>query len=1237
MKKIITVAVVFILLLTSLSGKIVLADGVSSPQGNVLCGRIEQGELLYPQGIFVNKDNNIFVVDQGNCRVQEFNKKGKFIRMFGGKDYLYRPSDVAVLPDGNIIVLDSYNQATTGSGIAVFSKDGKFIKKINSFGKDGSYAFNAPSGVSLDKDGNIYITDTVNNRILIFDDNLNFLEQFGNDYLSSPTGIAVGNKNIYVGDFGNRRIDIFSKDTYKLVNTITQFTVKRNVGFWYPYYKTFTFKPSPLSLSVDDNNLYFVDAKEDVIVSFGKNGKEKQTIERFGTAKGQFVKPYGISVFNNIIYTTDQKLGRVLAFDANGNYKFGIYSTIYEPYSVDQPMGISEDKDGNIYICDEATGRILKVDKNFSLEDMDFSNSDIPFKDVHQNGEVGQVPFVFYPQEIQMDKNGNIYVLDYGSIFGEIDEGGFTIGTFSRILKFSQDLKYKRTIADVRKFPFLTDFIIDKGYIFATALSGIFKFDLSGEMIAQNASLGMPEEITKGNDGYLYIADSSHSSIDVIDTNLKLVKRIELFGHSKGGLAYSKGVAIAQNGNIYVADTGNSQIVVFDKNGDYKFSFGNLGNKENKLIHPTRIFIKGKSVFVSDPYASTVKVFDLSGNFKQYIASNKFFSGAFIYPSKVAVNSSGMMAVLDNYMGRIYLYKNGSYLESFNVFPDYSKRFSNFIKENELIIGDIALGEDNSVYLLNGNDSTITRFYNNGLSADVDSSLTGFYPSAITISKNGILYIASSEGKVIYGKWSKGSFVKKGEIDLSKVRTSIERSVYPAAIFVKRDILYIADTSNFAVEAFNMKTKHLITIPIKYPESEMSSTPEGVTADNNGNIYVCNSALSRIEVYDNDGKFLYEFGKKGGPLGDASVLNSFPGAVKGYVGYFLYPSGIALSNDHLYIADTLNRRIQSFDVSNLPSDAGVPCVAGSVSKQGVTLNWKTISKSNVKGYAVFKKEDNSFKEIARLDALKDSYLDRVVKNGETYNYFVRTILNNEKLSFPTNAVSVNVEGVVRDTTPPDIKIISPNNNSIANADFTIVKGTVTDESGLRKLTINKNNVSVSSDGSFSTTVNLTKDSNTITIVATDKAGNEATKTITVIYRPEIIITLQPNNPNMTVNGVNQEIDPGRGTKPVIILKWSRTVVPIRAIVEALGGTIKWDGKERKVTINLKGTVIELWINKPQARVNGEKKWIDSNNHDVRPIIVNSRTMLPLRFVTENLGCTVDWDPDTKTITITYSE
>jgi len=133
-------------------------------------------------------------------------------------------------------------------------------------------------------------------------------------------------------------------------------------------------------------------------------------------------------------------------------------------------------------------------------------------------------------------------------------------------------------------------------------------------------------------------------------------------------------------------------------------------------------------------------------------------------------------------------------------------------------------------------------------------------------------------------------------------------------------------------------------------------------------------------------------------------------------------------------------------------------------------------------------------------------------------------------------------------------------------------------------------------------------------------GNKTTKTLTVIYKkPVQIITLilQIGSSTFIVNGETRTLD----SPPII--KNGRTLVPIRAIVEAMGGSVSWDGTEKKVTITLKDSVIELWINKPQAKVNGELNWIDDTNHKVIPEIINGRTMLPLRFVVETLGAKVD--------------
>jgi hypothetical protein len=187
------------------------------------------------------------------------------------------------------------------------------------------------------------------------------------------------------------------------------------------------------------------------------------------------------------------------------------------------------------------------------------------------------------------------------------------------------------------------------------------------------------------------------------------------------------------------------------------------------------------------------------------------------------------------------------------------------------------------------------------------------------------------------------------------------------------------------------------------------------------------------------------------------------------------------------------------------------------------------------------------------------------------------------------------------------------------------------------VTVNGNPVQVKSDGTFSVSLSLLYNTNLINIVSKAKSGEQTAISRTVYFKGSIKITIvmQIGNKIMTVNGMNQEIDPGRDTAPLILSGWNRTIVPVRAIVEVLGGSISYDDSSRLVTIVFKDKTIKLWIDNDTAEVNGMKLKIDTNNSSVKPIIINSRTMLPVRFVAENLGCSVNWDDKTRKITLTY--
>lgn len=128
--------------------------------------------------------------------------------------------------------------------------------------------------------------------------------------------------------------------------------------------------------------------------------------------------------------------------------------------------------------------------------------------------------------------------------------------------------------------------------------------------------------------------------------------------------------------------------------------------------------------------------------------------------------------------------------------------------------------------------------------------------------------------------------------------------------------------------------------------------------------------------------------------------------------------------------------------------------------------------------------------------------------------------------------------------------------------------------------------------------------------------------------PGITIIMEIGNPQMTVNGVSQLIDPPSGQAVPLLVK-NRTFVPIGAIVSALGGTLSYDANTRMVTIAQDSSTINLWIDSKNIRVNGVDQVMD-----VAPFISNSRTYLPLIFVLNNLNCATNWDGSLYRITIT---
>jgi len=96
--------------------------------------------------------------------------------------------------------------------------------------------------------------------------------------------------------------------------------------------------------------------------------------------------------------------------------------------------------------------------------------------------------------------------------------------------------------------------------------------------------------------------------------------------------------------------------------------------------------------------------------------------------------------------------------------------------------------------------------------------------------------------------------------------------------------------------------------------------------------------------------------------------------------------------------------------------------------------------------------------------------------------------------------------------------------------------------------------------------------------------------------------------------------------PVIID--NRTMVPMRVIFEELGAEIQWNGATRTITATRDDLVVRTTIGERGIMVNGNRIMMD-----VAPVIIDGRTLVPVRFVAEAFGTDVDWDGNTQTVFI----
>ena len=171
------------------------------------------------------RDRRLYVSEYLNDRIQVFNLTGESVRQYGvtavkgrSSGQFNYPTDVALLPKGELVVADAYNNR-----VQVFSAEGEFLGKWGGplgigIPGGGHGWFRTATAVAAGPEGKIFVADFYNHRIQKFSPQGEFLATFGSQgsgpgQFERPIDMAIDDQgNVFVVDFGNNRIQKFGRD-----------------------------------------------------------------------------------------------------------------------------------------------------------------------------------------------------------------------------------------------------------------------------------------------------------------------------------------------------------------------------------------------------------------------------------------------------------------------------------------------------------------------------------------------------------------------------------------------------------------------------------------------------------------------------------------------------------------------------------------------------------------------------------------------------------------------------------------------------------------------------------------------------------------------------------------------------------------------------------------------------------------------------------------------------------------
>ncbi|MGB9749657.1 MAG: stalk domain-containing protein [Caldisericia bacterium] len=964
----------------------------------------------------------------------------------------------------------------------------------------------------------------------------------------------------------------------------------------------------PVDIDVDDNgNIYVADFFNNYVVKFSNAGDVLLQIGEEGTEDGKFNGPSGIAVSKEgNIYVSDQLNSRIEIFDKEGKFLKSIKSS-----DLPNPQGLTFDNEGNLWVVEAKNCKIFKLDKDGNVI-MSFG------------GKGAQDSQFIYPFDVEV-KGDFIYVVDRG-LGTPLNP---SIKKFDKSGNFVLKMGSRGTQVPLKPGEFLTP-----AGIAVDDDENVYTFD-AGYFHGPGNPFGWPRT----------------TRLTVFNKNGTFKNKIDYDPMADGRLINPISVSVDTSGNIWVAHWANfsdiGEIAIFNSEG--KFLKKITGISEDKPFGAIGGVLCGKNeVYVSSGIeGAPIVVFDLQGNFLRVLENCK---DTILQPYQMAFDNQGRLWVVSrSFMVYAVSTVDGTIYKEFQIKGEANA---------------LAVDNNNNIYVATF-DHYVDVYDESGkllrkIGKGGGRALEKFwFPTGVAVDKDGVIYVGDTENGRIQMFKNDGTFLSstpRGYYELAHMFIGTDGYIYAADLF-HNVVRIISPFGEKLVDyAFSVTSDAIekISKPGQEVSFNLSLNNKGAK-DDVYNISVVSDVYDWKVTYPDKltvpSKNKTNFEVKVLPpltakIGDELKIdlliksNGDPTLTKTVSLKVILATRTKILIDKLGVDldSEFNVNVKVSEVENLYGFGFtfkydkdyldlVDVVEGDfLKKDGTsTLFLKNINKE--KGEVIVGVSRTGKVSGVNGDGILLSIKFKALKIGKTQLELSEVVLKDPDLNqIKFNSEINEIEILTPDKNPPSLLVTIPSEVKTSSLN---ISGKVTDESGIKYLRINGKDVQVKSDGTFSYTLTLNEGSNKIVFEAEDTRGNKISKEYYVNYVKKIVLKLQIGNQIMLVNDREQEID----VPPQIIE--GRTLLPIRWVAEPLGATVGWDGVEKKVTVTLKSTTIELWIGKNIARVNGVDTPIDPNNPKVVPMIISGRTMLPVRFVAENLGCQVDWDSNTKTVTITY--